>query len=60
MPREVYRDFVSSKGSISKMAFIRWENDDIIVRSFSNKRLYRLTLDRFSAADQTYLLEQKK
>ena len=60
MPREVYRDFVSSKGSRSKMAFIRWEGDDIIVRSFSNKRLYRLTLDRFSPDDQQYLLERKK
>jgi predicted nuclease with TOPRIM domain len=60
MPREEFRDFVSSKGSVSKMAFIRWEDNDIIVRSFSNKRLYRLTLDRFSEADQQYLLERKK
>lgn len=60
MPREVYRDFVSSKGSVSKMAFVRWDGDDIIVRSFSNKRLYRLTLDRFSKPDQQYLLERKK
>ena len=59
-PREEdYRDFVSSKGSVSKMAFIRWEGEDIIVRSFANKRLYRLTLQRFSKADQNYLLERK-
>lgn len=59
LPKEVYRDFISSKGSVSKMAFIRWEGEDIIVRSFSNKKLYRLTLDRFSNDDQQYLLERK-
>ena len=59
LPKEVYRDFVSSKGSVSKMAFIRWEEDQIIVRSFADKKLYRLGLDRFSPADQTYLLERK-
>ena len=57
---EVYRDYVSSKGSISKMAFIRWEGEDgVIVRSFTDKRLYRLSLDRFSDADKKYLLQQK-
>ena len=59
LPKEVYRDFVSSKGSVSKMAFVRWEGEDVIVRSFSNKKLYRLTLDRFGDADQQYLREQK-
>ena len=59
LPKEVYRDFVSSKGSISKMAFVRWEDDEVIVRSFTNKKLYRLTLDRFGDADQQYLLERK-
>jgi DNA repair exonuclease SbcCD ATPase subunit len=59
LPKEVYRDFVSSKGSVSKMAFIRWEGDEVIVRSFTNKKLYRLMLNRFSDADQQYLLEQK-
>ncbi len=59
LPKEVYRDFVSSKGSVSKMAFVRWDGDEVIVRSFTNKKLYRLTLDRFGDADQQYLLEQK-
>lgn len=59
LPKEVFRDFLSSKGSVSKMAFIRWEDDNVIVRSFADKRLYRLTLDRFSEADQQYLLERK-
>lgn len=57
---EVFRDYTSSKGSVSKMAFIRWEGEDgIIVRSFADKRLYRLTLDRFSDADKEYLLDRK-
>ena len=56
---EVYREFVSSKGSVSKMAFVRWENDEVIVRSFTNKKLYRLSLDRFSDDDQKYLLDKK-
>ena len=59
VPKEVFRDYVSSKGSVSKMAFIRWEGESVIVRSFANKKLYRLTMDRFSEADQKYLLEQK-
>jgi len=60
LPKEVYRDYVSSKGSISKMAFIRWEGEAVIVRSFKNKKLYRLTMDRFSEADKQYLLDLKK
>ena len=59
LPKEVFRDFVSSKGSIAKMAFVRWEGEAVIVRSFANKKLYRLTMDRFSEADQKYLLDQK-
>lgn len=59
-PKEVFRNFVSSKGSVSRMAFIRWEGEDVIVRSFANKKLYRLTMDRFSEADKQYLIEQKR
>ena len=59
-PKEEFRDYTSSKGSVSRMAFIRWEGDDVIVRSFANKKLYRLTMDRFSEADQQYLLERRK
>ena len=58
-PKEEFRDFVSSKGSVSRMAFIRWEGEDVIVRSFANKKLYRLTMDRFSEEDKKYLLERK-
>lgn len=60
LPKEIFRDFVSSKGSVSKMAFIRWEGEAVIVRSFENKKLYRLTMDRFSKADQQFLQDQKK
>ena len=56
---EVYREFISSKGNPAKMAFIRWEGDKILFRNFANKQLYRLPLNRFSEADQRFLLDQK-
>lgn len=41
------------------MAFVRWEEDKIVFRNFADKKLYRLTLDRFSETDKRYLLERK-
>ncbi len=54
----VYRDFISDKGKVAKLAFVRWEGDKVVVRSFADKRLYRLPITMFSASDQQYLREQ--
>jgi uncharacterized protein (DUF3084 family) len=56
---EVFRKYISSRGNPAKMAFVRWEGDEIIFRNFADKKLYRLTLDRFSEADQRHLLDRK-
>ena len=57
---ERYRDYVSSQGNRSKLAFVQWVGDDqLVVRSFANKQLYQLPLNRFSQADQEYLLTLK-
>ena len=55
----VYRDFVSDQGKIAKLAFVRWDGEKVVVRSFADKRLYRLPLSTFSATDQEYLQRQK-
>lgn len=54
--REQYREYVSSRGNRSTLAFIQWVGEDqVIVRSFANKQLYQLPLGRFSGPDQNYL-----
>ena len=53
---EQYRNYVSSRGNKSRLAFIRWAGDDqVVVRSFANKRLYQVAIERFSVSDQQYL-----
>jgi cell division protein FtsB len=56
---EVYRFYTSSRGNRSKLAFVRWQDGDVVVRSFNNQKLYQLPLNRFSEADQQYLRELK-
>ena len=59
--KEQYREYVSSRGNRSRLAFIQWiDNDQVVVRSFANKQLYQVPIERFSAADQEYLKSQKK
>ena len=59
--KEQYREYVSSHGNRSRLAFIQWiDNDQVVVRSFANKQLYQVPIERFSAADQEYLKSQKK
>ena len=59
--KEQYREYVSSRGNRSRLAFIQWlDNDQVVVRSFANKQLYQVPIERFSAADQEYLKSLKK
>lgn len=58
---EQYREFVSSRGNRSRLAFIQWSGDDqVVVRSFANKQLYQVPIERFSLPDQKYLKELKQ
>ena len=52
-----YRDFVSQKGQKAKLAFVRWEEDKVVVRSFYDQKLYRIPVSVFSDSDQEYLRE---
>ncbi len=49
-----FRDWISSKGNKARLAFVRWEDGDIIVVNESNKT-FRLTLNRLSPEDQKYV-----
>lgn len=57
---EQYREYVSSRGNRSRLAFIKWiEDEQVVVRSFLNKQLYQVPIERFSDADQKYLKSLK-
>lgn len=49
-----FRDWISSKGNPARLAFVRWENDKIVVVNEENKT-FKLTLDRLSPEDQQYV-----
>ena len=49
-----FRDWISSQGNKARLAFVRWEDGDIIVVNEANKT-FRLTLNRLSPEDQTYV-----
>ena len=49
-----FRDWISSKGNKARLAFVRWEDGDIIVVNEANKT-FRLTLNRLSPEDQKYV-----
>jgi len=49
-----FREWISSKGSKARLAFVRWEDDKIVVIDEAKKR-FRLTLNRLSPKDQIYV-----
>lgn len=49
-----FRDWISSKGNKARLAFVRWEDDEIVVINKDNKT-FRLTINRLSPADQKYV-----
>ncbi len=49
-----FRDWISSKGNKARLAFVRWEDDKIIVVN-EDKKKFRLTLNRLSPEDQKYV-----
>lgn len=58
--KEQYREYVSSRGNRSRLAFIKWiEDEQVVVRSYLNKQLYQVPIERFSDADQKYLKSLK-
>jgi len=58
--KEQYRNYVSSRGNQSRLAFVQWiGNDQVVVRSFANKQLYQVPIERFSVSDQAYLQSLK-
>ena len=53
-----FREWVSSRGSKARLAFVRWENDSVIVVNEAGKE-FRLALNRLSSADQTYVNDKR-
>ena len=49
-----FRDWISSKGNKARLAFVRWEGDEIVVVNEANKE-FRLALNRLSPIDQKYV-----
>ena len=49
-----YRTWTSSRGSVATLAFLRWDDDKVIVVNEEGKE-YRLTLNRLSVEDQVYV-----
>ena len=49
-----FREWVSSRGSKARLAFVRWEDDRVIVVNEEGKE-FRLSLNRLSPADQNYV-----
>ena len=49
-----FRDWISSKGNKARLAFVRWEDGEIVVVNEDNKT-FRLTLNRLSPEDQNYV-----
>jgi Skp family chaperone for outer membrane proteins len=49
-----FRDWISSKGNKARLAFVRWEDDGIVVVNEADKE-FRLTLERLSPQDQNYV-----
>jgi len=49
-----FRDWISSKGNKARLAFVRWEGDEIVVVNEANKK-FRLPLNRLSPNDQKYV-----
>jgi len=49
-----FRDWISSRGNKARLAFVRWEGDEIVVVNEDNKK-FRLALNRLSLKDQEYV-----
>ena len=49
-----FREWLSSRGSKARLAFVGWEDDRVIVVNEAGKK-FRLTLNRLSLADQQYV-----
>lgn len=49
-----FRDWISSKGNKARLAFVRWEDGEIVVVNEDNKT-FRLTPNRLSPEDQKYV-----
>lgn len=49
-----FRDWISSKGNKARLAFVRWEDGEIVVVNESNKT-FRLKLNRLSPKDKEYV-----
>ena len=49
-----FREWVSSRGSKARLAFVRWEDNRVIVVNEAGKE-FRLSLNRLSPTDQTYV-----
>ena len=49
-----FREWLSSRGSKARLAFVRWEDNRVIVVNEAGKE-FRLTLNRLSLADQKYV-----
>ena len=49
-----FREWISSRGSKARLAFVRWEDNRVIVVNEAGKE-FRLTQSRLSLADQKYV-----